>query len=200
MDGNTYKTVKIGTQVWMAENLRTTKYRDKSPIVDGNAVNAWSASSIADVGTYCDYLNLKTNGDIYGHLYNWYAVANTNPKKITPEGWHVPSEAEFETLIAYAGKNGALNPLELSRALKETGSINWDTNTYATNSSGFTALPGGIRSLNAYTFAGLKKFGVYWSTTEAPSDNGSRLFIGISSAEIENYDQRSGASVRCIKD
>ncbi len=186
----------------MAENLRTTKYRDKSPIIDGNAVGTWTGNT---TGAYCDYLNLKTNGDTYGHLYNWYAVANTNPKKIAPEGWHIPSKVEYETLITYVGKNGNLSATEISNALRETGSVYWvgnssqETNMFATNSSGFTALPGGYCN-DAGAFSNLKNAGWHWLSTPNNNNTYSFSILLINTSIFPSASKNAGLSIRCIKD
>ena len=137
IDGNKYKTVTIGTQVWMAENLKTTKFNDGTPIPMVKENDAWANLTTPAFSWYNnDSIDNKRN---YGALYNWYTVS-TN--KLCPVGWHVPTEAEWATITAYLGEVGLAGG-----KLKDAGTVHWRTpNTGATNESGFTALPGGYRS------------------------------------------------------
>ena len=200
VDGNTYKTIKIGEQIWMAENLRTTHYRggEKEPIENGNQV-AYNWTT-ANTGAYCDYDNNTKNAKFYGHLYNWYAV--TNPKEIAPKGWHVPTQLEFEALYTYLANNNTLNSLQISNALREEGTLYWDNNNSATNSSGFTALATGLR--NEYgTFSDLKTKAYFWSSVSV-NTNAQFAYRGVitsSSFSSNDKDFKSlGLSIRCIKD
>jgi uncharacterized protein (TIGR02145 family) len=156
-DGNEYKTIVIGTQTWMAENLRTTKYRDGTAIPNITDKTAWEALT---TGAYCNYNNTTSADTIatYGRLYNWYAA--TDSRNIAPAGWHVPTDAEWETLIYYLGGFRVAGG-----KMKETGTTHWiSPNTGATNESGFTALPSGLRLGYIYgTFD--NTFGVYLSST-----------------------------------
>jgi uncharacterized protein (TIGR02145 family) len=133
-DGNVYTSVTIGTQVWMVENLKTTKYSDGTTIP--NATDYIDGTNLT-VGAYCWYDNDIANKTPYGGLYNWYAV-NTN--KICPTGWHLPSDSELATLATFLGGEAIAGS-----KLKEAGTTHWiDPNIGATNESGFTALPGGV--------------------------------------------------------
>ncbi len=193
VDGNVYKTIKIGTQTWMAENLKTTKYRDKSPITDGTVTTTWVNNTD---GAYCNYFGDAANGENYGHLYNWYAVVNT--KNLAPEGWHVPSEAEFETLIAYV-KNGTLTQTEISNALRETGITHWESpNTGATNSTGFTALASGYRNVDG-TYFYLKVEEDFWSSG-TDSTYGVLAYFDSNTSSMDSAPKRYGLSIRCVKD
>jgi uncharacterized protein (TIGR02145 family) len=133
IDGNVYNTVTIGDQVWMAENLKTTKLNDGTSI--SNAIDNIAWASLSTPG-YCWFINNRATYEIYGALYNWYAVYTD---KLCPTGWHVPSNSEWTTLTDHLG--GA----EVAGGkLKESGSSHWASpNTGATNVTGFTALPGG---------------------------------------------------------
>jgi len=158
-DGNVYKTITIGTQTWMAENLRTSKYRDGSAIPHITDKTAWG-----DIytGAYCNINNTTKLDSIatFGRLYNWYAA--TDSRNIAPTGWHVPTESEWNTLIYYLGGFSVAGG-----KMKETGTTHWKTpNTGATNESGFTALPSGLRLGYIYgTFDNKGAFGVYLSST-----------------------------------
>ena len=134
IDGNVYHTVKIGTQVWMVENLKTTKYNDGTPIPLVTANSSWA---ILTTPGYCFYNNdANVNKATYGAMYNWYIV---NTGKLCPAGWHVPIDAEWTTLTNYLGSENAAGG-----KLKEFGISHWVTpNDGTTNSSGFTALPAG---------------------------------------------------------
>jgi uncharacterized protein (TIGR02145 family) len=192
-DGNEYKTVTIGTQTWMAENLRTTKYNDGTPIPKVTDLAIWSGLI---TGAYCNYNNTASIDTIatYGRLYNWYAV---NTGKLAPKGWHVPTDAEWTTLTNYLGSEDIAGG-----KLKETGTTHWySPNLGATNATGFTALPGGSRSGDGL-FDVIGDYGFYWSSTEYDSDDAyyRALTHLISDVGSDYYVKELGFSVRCIKD
>lgn len=192
IDGNIYHTVKIGTQVWMSENLKVTKYRNGDPIpnvIDGTAWHNLSS------GAYCHYDNDSNNSTTYGNLYNWYAVHDS--RNITPKGWHIPTDAEWTTLTDYLGGE------EVAGAkLKETGGTHWESpNSGATNMSGFNALPGG--DCNDYIeFFSIRRYGHWWSSTKF--DATSVWIRDLCFDEIYVIKNiggiRGGFSVRCIMD
>jgi len=193
IDGNFYKTVQIGTQIWMAENLKTTKYRngDLIPNVKGNS--AWQTLTI---GAYSWYNNDAASGKAtYGALYNWYAVSDS--RNIAPAGWHVASNAEWTTLITYLeGENIA------GGQLKETGFIHWSSpNTGSTNSSGFAALPGGMRFYDG-TFGNFGHSSFWWSSTAYVAGGAWYLNLTYDNANVNRYgnNNESGFSVRCVRD
>jgi len=190
IDRNEYKTVKIGSNIWMAENLKTTRYNDGTdiPLVRDN--NDWQKYQAG----YSWYNNEEAeNKNTYGALYNWYAV-NTN--KLCPTGWHVPTHAEYSFLLDPSFRDS------IGGNLKETGSVHWNLpNTGATDQTGFTALPGGYRGLSG-NFYSKGEQGIWWTST---SDND---FVGVS-WYLRNDDsrfsphwtsKRGGFSVRCIMD
>jgi uncharacterized protein (TIGR02145 family) len=193
IEGNTYNTVSIGSQIWMAENLKTTKYRNGDLI--GTTTPATKNISAESSPKYqWAYGGNESNAEIYGRLYTWFA-ANDN-RKICPVGWHLPSDIEWTNLI---------NPLaELSVVggyLKEEGTSHWlSPNTGATNQSGFTALPGGDRSLTG-TFGYLGTDGTWWSSTEFNTNNAMYFCLkyNLSSVNRADFDKPNGFSVRCIK-
>jgi len=197
IEGNSYKTVNIGTQVWMAENLKTTKYNDGTAIPMVTLEASWQA--LLSPG-FCWYNNdAATYKNTYGALYNWYAVdlTSTGGKNICPVGWHIPGDPEFTILIDFLGGN-----LVAGGKLKETGTVHWDENNGATDDYGFTALPGGMRK-SPTGFSDLRISGLYWSSTEI--DTGSALNIHLTSYWPEVYrvnytDKHSGYSIRCLKD
>lgn len=195
-DGNVYNSVTIGTQTWMVENLKTTHYRDGSPISNIIDNAAWRDAYAGLTGAWCDYDNNAANGNMYGHLYNWYAVADA--RNIAPVGWHVPSVAEWMTLYNYLGANGG-------GALKETGTLNWTSeNIGATNSTGFTALPGGYRGAADGVCLGLNTSAQFWTSIgNAQGDYlGTYFYLVNNNAELAGVSNfvTFGLSVRCIKD
>jgi len=185
IDGNVYKAVKIGDQVWMAENLKVTKYRNGDPVPNVTSNNSWIKLK---TGAYCNYNNNSENGDIYGRLYNWYAV--NDPRGLAPEGWHIPTDDELDELIDFIGEKNA-------HELKST--TGWESNN-DTNKSGFTALAGGFRWRDG-TFKALGQVGSWWSKDD--NDNYTES-LGLSSIYTDigfiESQKEFGYSVRCIKD
>jgi len=194
-DGNVYKTVTIGTQIWMAENLRTTKYNDGTAISNVTGATEWANLT---TGAYCNYNNTTNTDTIatYGRLYNWYAV---NTGKLAPTGWHVPTDAEWSTLTDYWGREGFAGGI-----LKETGTTHWiSPNVEATNEAGFTALPGGLRGSEvSYAYGGVGVSGNWWSSTERNTLNAwyRNMFYGYSFVSRFYVIKELGGSVRCVKD
>jgi uncharacterized protein (TIGR02145 family) len=203
IDGNVYYTVTIGVQVWMAENLKVTRYRNGDAIPDVTDGADWDNRS----GAYCNYDNDPNNVPTYGRLYNWYAVGDS--RNIAPAGWHVPSDAEWEQLEMYLGMSQSEADAEgwsgtdEGGKMKESGTAHWESpNTGANNQSGFSALPGGYRYENG-DFDYLGYYAYFWSITE---DSGYLAWyrgLSYNYSQIyryHGYDKRSGLSVRCVKD
>lgn len=193
IEGRVYPVVLIGTQYWMAENLKTTKYNDNTNITNVTSSSDWIALTSP---AYCWYENdAATYKDTYGALYNFYAVATG---KLCPSGWHVPSNDEFTLLTDYLGGADIAGG-----KLKETGTTHWTSpNATATNESDFTALPAGDRTFDG-SFTGTGVFGVWWTSTpyneikpwyRSVSKDHGMVFVGNGS---ENY---LGFSIRCIRD
>ena len=190
IDGNIYHYVVIGTQTWMVENLKTTRYCNGDPIP--NLIGMWTSLA---TGIYSWYNNSSSVKDTYGALYNWYAVADI--RHIAPVGWHVPTIAEWITLKDYLGGTGIADG-----KLKESGTPHWAApNTGATNSTGFTALPGGGRNSSGL-FDDLGKMGVWWSSTEDVSTMAwcQSLYYNDSKTSISDCNKCFGFSVRCLRD
>jgi uncharacterized protein (TIGR02145 family) len=192
-DGNTYSTIVIGSQTWMTENLKTTKYKDGStaiPNITDNTV--WS--NLITPG-YCWYNNSEsTYKNNYGALYNGYAVSTEN---LCPTGWHVPSNIEWTTLTDYLGGESVAGD-----KLKEAGTIHWiNDNVTATNETGFLSLPGGERDLNG-EFSSNGSEGIWWGSTKYDADNlWYRGMYYNESGVGGGYDpEKRGLSVRCLKD
>jgi uncharacterized protein (TIGR02145 family) len=194
IDGNVYHTITIGNQVWMLENLKTTRYLNGDSIPNITNNNNWAALS---KGAFCDYNNSADNSSKYGHLYNWFAVNDS--RKIAPAGWHIPSDADWSTLTYYLGGENVAGG-----KLKEAGLLNWIIpNTSATNESGFTALPGGLRSYSDGTFRNMGSNCYFWSTTASDTLRAwdRELFYNQMNCYRYNYDSKLyGFSVRCVKD
>jgi uncharacterized protein (TIGR02145 family) len=191
-DGNVYHTITIGTQVWMDENLKTTRFNDGTYIPLVTDTTIWS--NLDTIG-YCWFENDSlTYKNPYGALYNWYTI---NTGKLCPSGWHVPTDTEWTTLTTYLGGES-----EAGGKLKELGLIHWSyPNSGADNSSGFTALPGGSRLGNG-TFNAFGIDGYWWSSTEY---NGSYAWYRcmtnqLSSVSRYSFYKQYGFSVRCVKD
>ena len=188
-DGNVYLTVKIGEQVWMAENLKTTKYNDGTSIPNVTNNAAWVGLT---TGAYCWYNNDVNNKNIYGALYNWYAVS-TN--KLAPEGWHIATDSDWSTLSNYLGGN-----VLSGGKLKEIGTTHWlSPNNGATNESGFSALPGGYR-YDGGSFTLITAGGYWWSSTVSSVTTAQSLGLGYDSSDLHRGSgyKYGGFSVRCI--
>jgi uncharacterized protein (TIGR02145 family) len=191
IDGNAYDTVVIGTQVWMSKNLRVSKYRNGDAIPTNLINTTWQNTTS---GAYAIYDNTATNDSIYGKLYNWYAVAD--PRGLCPVGWHVPSDAEWSTLENFldgssvaGGKMKSVSPLWLS------------PNSGATNSSGFSGLPGGNRNSSG-TYVNVGYLGYWWSSTQFSTTSAwlRSLFYNNGDVNRNYYFKRFGFSVRCVRD
>ncbi|MFC2111396.1 fibrobacter succinogenes major paralogous domain-containing protein [Bacteroidota bacterium] len=210
IDGNVYTTVKIGTQVWMVENLKTTKYRDGSAIPDVTDKTIWSNLT---TGAYCNYNNDTNNSIIYGRLYNWYAISDI--RKIAPTGWHVPSQTEWQTLIDYLIGNyynydSTATGNKIAKSLADT--ILWDFSSnigaignidfpYFRNKSGFSALPSGYCSYHGI-FNWLNEYCYWWSSTEFNVTNAQIICLYNTSAAISGHNDKKvvGYSIRCLMD
>jgi uncharacterized protein (TIGR02145 family) len=194
IDGNIYRTVRIGNQVWMAENLKTTRYRNGEAIMHITDNNAWFNLT---TGAYCSYNNDQNNVATYGRLYNAYAVSDS--RGLAPAGWHVASDAEWRELINYLG-----GPNLAGGKLKESGTSHWGSpNTGATNESGFTALPGGYRNPDGPSHH-IGNVGFWWTTTvdNTETNKAWRLTMEYFNTTVnrDKYYLMGGFSVRCVKD
>jgi uncharacterized protein (TIGR02145 family) len=197
-DNNYYRVVGIGTQTWMAENLKTTKYSDGMSIPFVNTTNGWDILIETDKA-FCYLLDNVSNANVYGALYTWAAAmngavsSNSNPSGVQgacPTGWHLPSVDEWTYMINYLGGSSLAGG-----KLKETGTSHWNSNIGATNASGFTAIPGGFR--DDWAWFGINNIGGYWSAT-----NGMSRWTDAASIAVTSYtsNKKYGFSVRCLKD
>lgn len=192
IDGNVYRTVRIGNQWWMAENVRTVHYRNGDPIPNVTENSTWSSLTN---GAYCDYDNNSSNVSTYGRLYNWYTVADS--RNIAPAGWHVPSDAEWQTLINTLGGSSVAGG-----KMKENGTIHWDSpNTGATNESGFSALSAGPRLYDG-DFSHLGSHAYFWSSSEHAAYYAwfVSLYYAGSAATRNNFSKPYGFSIRLVRD
>lgn len=195
IDGNVYKTVKIGNQIWFAENLKTSKYSDGTQIPNITNNNDWKNNT---TGAWSYYNNDTKNDSIYGKLYNWYSInKNTNGNhNVCPEGWHVPSTAEWTILYKYLGGIDVAGG-----KMKEIGLIHWDSpNIGADNSSLFTGIPAGFRYYDG-GFQGEGYYCSWWSSSVF--DNSLAFYTYIyrddTKFEISKRGKGGGDSIRCVK-
>ena len=196
IDGNIYHTIRIGTQIWMLENLTTTKFRNGELIETTNPATLPVTGD--NNGPYqWAYNGNETNAGIYGRLYSWNAVIDS--RFICPVGWHIPSEAEWTILTEFLGGEEVAGG-----KIKESGSGLWtDPNTGATNTSGFKALPAGIHAFNTGEFQGLGKWTGWWSSTERNLYGVYCRYLNNDFAGLytsSNYTKEYAYSIRCIRD
>ena len=192
IDGNVYNTEIIGTQVWMVENLKVSKYCNGDPISNITDSITWINLT---KGAYCDHNNIPANSTTYGKLFNWYAVHDN--RRLAPIGWHVAYDEDWSILITFLGGESVAGG-----KLKEAGTLHWNTpNAGADNSSGFTALPGGMRGIDGSFFAG-GQYGHWWSTTETDAAKAGECGMDYNKTIITSGSlfKIFGFSVRCLKD
>ena len=199
-DQHKYKVVKIGEQIWMAENLKATKYNDGTPIPNLTPNSEWTTTNY---GAYCWYENNEKKYSFLGVLYNWFTIKNS---KLAPKGWRIPSDEDWISFIEFINKNngdfektsyGYKNIGKLIRA----NSALWYESSQATDIYGFSVLPCGYRSFDNGTFGGINYQGFWWADTQSTNEGGFRI-------KIDHYDnfeysdgwyKRLGNNVRCIK-
>ena len=213
IDGNIYQAVKIGDQYWMAENLKVTKYRNGEAIPKVTDTGTWTDDGSwagLSTGAYCNFDNNDSNTDTYGSLYNWYAVDDS--RIIAPEGWHVPTDAEWKYLEMHLGMsysevdNTGRRGTNEGDKLKSTSG--WNSNGNGTDDYGFAALPAGLRGWNGdFNYIGGEAY--FWSASKAwDPDNPEYSYIAwyrhISYSDSgvyrRNENLRNGLSVRCVRD
>jgi uncharacterized protein (TIGR02145 family) len=191
IEGNKYLTVKIGNQVWMAENLKTSTYSDGSPIPQLTSNSAWgrptNSPEVFKPG-WSYFQNNASNNLFHGKLYNWFAISG--PKNCCPDGWSVPTRSDFEELLNSVGTGE-----DGTRKLKKEGVI-WPQSDLASNKSGFSAFPSGYRN-NGGSFEAMGIMSIFW--TSNPSPIGIMLFSNVKTPSFGSYIKEFGLSVRCIK-
>lgn len=217
-DGNEYQTVTIGNQEWMAENLKTTKYRDGTAIENpGNITEEWRTNTS---GAYSWYNNDITNKQTYGASYNWYAV--NNEKELCPAGWHVSTSTDWNRLMNYLQNEHELtnniddinaigNKLKSCRqvdspiggdcATEQHPRWNFHETQFGTDDFGFSALPGGGRGARG-TFESAGAFGFWWTADENTEESSTYRYINWDQSAVfqGTFDKSAGLAVRCVKD
>jgi uncharacterized protein (TIGR02145 family) len=209
IDGNVYNVVSIGSQCWMKENLKTTRYRNGDPITTGLSNTQWTNTT---VGAWAYYENNLQYNNPYGKLYNWYAVADG--RGVCPTGWHVPSSSDWKKLIKHLDaladttcfqcftSNSAAGPMKATGNL-QAGTGLWEAPNFgATNSSGFTSLPSGVRGWSDGIYSDLSTYTSYWTSTSGFPMNAQAYDMDYSEDYVFVFvsDRNEGQSIRCIRD
>jgi uncharacterized protein (TIGR02145 family) len=196
-DGKTYKTVKIGTQTWTAENLDAITFINGDPIPEAKTKGEWQSFTDNKKAAWCYYDNDPGNGKKYGKLYNWFAVID--PRGLAPKGWHIPANEEWSVLTTFLGGENVAGT-------KMKSTTGWYMNSLATDESGFSGLPGGYRNDNG-TFILMNISGFWWSSTEDTEEtlNAWFRYLYYGSASVYRYSGRLsykqlGLTVRCLRD
>lgn len=194
IDGNIYNSVRIGSQIWLKQNLKVTRYRNGNTIPNITDGTVWQNQT---TGAYCDFHNNSANGDTYGHLYNYYATTDT--RQICPEGWHVPSREEWHTLIDYLGGDYIA-----SSKIRAQGLTYWDHDK-GTNSSGFNALGGSWRGDDGAFYYSLGSGAYWWSNSIFSSTYPFYAYLysepnNLRTSYGQYMEKRAGLSVRCVND
>jgi len=188
IDNNAYKTIQVGAQTWMAENLRTTRFNDNSLIPLVTSASVWAGLSTPAFTFY------NNDSISYGALYNWYAISSA---KLCPSGWHVPTDGDWTALTIYLGGDSISGG-----NIKETGTAHWlSPNTSADNLSGLSAIPSGFINSSG-SFNNIKRTAYFWTATEFNTVDAYYRFILYNYSQIvkSNSSKLGGLSVRCIKD
>jgi uncharacterized protein (TIGR02145 family) len=199
-EGNLYNTILIGTKLWMAENLRTTRLNDNTLIPEITGNTEWVGTSSP---AYCWYDNNSSFKSTYGALYNWYSV---NTGKLCPAGWHVPTDQEFSALEVTLGMGADQSEIwgwrGTDHGLKMKNTTGWDNNGNGSNSSGFTALPGGYRYGTDGQFFLQTTITYWWTSSEHDADRGWYRRLDSSSDQVyrASTSKKGGKYIRCVKD
>jgi len=204
IDGNSYETIQIGNQCWMAENLRTGRYRNGERIPNVTSSRRWRLLS---AGAWVHYQNDSKHDTTYGRLYNWYALSDS--RGLCPPGWRVPSNSDWAVLINYIHRasgtvvnRSASSSYAIGGMMKEPGIQLWKSpNSGASNKSGFSGLPGGYRD-DTGSFSNLGNMGYWWSSNRILGSTASMYTLSYRNGVLNSYgiNTRSGLSVRCIRD
>lgn len=191
-DGKVYKTVKIGSQIWMAENLNADKFRNGDPIPKIASDSLWIDAGENQNPAYCYYENDHQFGIEYGKLYNGFVI--NDPRGLAPIGWHVASDIEWQTLIIYLGGS-------IDAGSKLKSSLGWNDEGNGSNASGFNGKPGGFRNLRG-NFALIGGYTSWWSSTDFIPGSAwyHTLYYKTSKVMKYTFDKGRGMYVRCIKD
>ncbi len=195
IDNNVYKTVTIGTQTWMAENLQVTRYNDGTPISLVTIGTFWQDAANAGTPAYTTYENTASQ---YGALYNWYVTdsVSNGDKNVCPVGWHVATHVEWNQMTNFLGG------LSAGGKIKMAGFSHWKPpNAEASNESGFSAVPGGVRAASG-NFSVIGGQGYYWTSTAANTDEAWLVLLHSSNGSVSyvDIDKGIGSSIRCLQD
>lgn len=187
-------TVKIGNQEWMTQNLDVSKFRNGEAIPQAKTNEEWMVAYQEGLAAWCYYDNIPEKEFKYGKLYNWFAV--NDPRGLAPKGFHVPSKAEWDTLVAFLGGDKVAGK-------KLKSSEGWPEDGNGTNESGFTGLPGSMRYYNGI-FNKYRKYGHWWTVTELPPFYAWQYYLLFSDDGIgyfsSDFGKGAGMSVRCLRD
>jgi uncharacterized protein (TIGR02145 family) len=204
IDGNEYKIIKIGNQWWMAENLKVTHYNNGDSLLNLTNTEDWENSRS---GSFCSYGNYEYTSNVYGRLYNWFAIEDS--RKIAPKGWHIPNDSEWKELEIELGMNpteangNGYRGVGIGGKLKSAG-IQWvSPNVGATDSVGFSALGSGLRMSNG-TFTAILFSGLFWTSSESEFNSNYAIYRELNSDTSAIYrssdSKQLGFSIRCVKD
>jgi uncharacterized protein (TIGR02145 family) len=204
-DGRVYKTVKIGNQIWMAENLNVDRFRNGDTIPEAKTVEQWAEAGRNKQPAWCYYDDDSTNDKICGKLYNWYALSDL--RGLTPEGWHVPSDEEWQILYELLGQDAAYEKMKSHQLWSEQN---------GTNTSGFSSVPSGTRTTSGAFDDNITTSAVYWSNSSdheifTNKENDKAWYLAIDDVDVSigyatryigiHYtDKNNGFSIRCLKD
>jgi len=184
------EAVKIGSQSWALANLNVSTFRNGDSIPEARTNKEWEILCQSGKPAWCYYNNNPANGLKYGKLYNWFAV--NDPRELAPEGWILPSDADWIILISFLGGPDAAG-------IKMKATVGWNEGSNGTNQSGFSGLPGGYRIENG-TFQNLGNIGTWWTVTESKSSNAIDFYLALRSRlEKSNSPKQRGESVRCLR-
>jgi len=192
VDGNVYKTITIGNQTWMAENLKVTHFRNGEPIPNETDPEKWGNFNIT-TSAYCWYNNDVSYKKAYGAMYNWYAASDV--RNIAPEGWHIASVEDWQTLSTSLGNNG--------NRLRERTTAHWmdgNFNRFASNDTGFTAVAGGFVAPSGFGFMGIGEGAAYFWTNEGTWDGSKSALITWDITVGAMSPNCRGYNIRCVKD
>lgn len=191
-NGKFYKTFSVRNQIWFAENLSVDKFRNGDTIPESKNSEDWLKARENAQPAWCYYNYNSKNGRQYGKLYNWYAV--NDPRGLAPEGWHIPSSAEWDSLVTYLGG------MDIA-GTKMKAKNGWKNNGNGTNNSGFSGLPGSYCGENG-TFNFLGQFAIFWTATESEIEDAFSCNLTYVNGNVykDIFLKGEGLSVRCIKD
>jgi uncharacterized protein (TIGR02145 family) len=190
-EGNKYKTVRLGTQTWMAENLNTHTFKNGDLIPQAKTPEEWMKADLNQKPAWCYYNNDPANGLIYGKLYNWWAI--NDPRGIAPPKWHVPNDEEWTRVTLFLGGSKIA-----AQRMKHT--LNWQGKAAGTNKTNFAAVPGGSRDAMGL-FRSLGSFGIWWTSEQLGFNTAWGREMGASNKLGRyNYQKGNGFSIRCVRD